>query len=310
MQTRRNTLILGSLATLASFGGFSAAPAAEGGPLFRFGVVSDPQYAPVPPRLTRFYSNSLAKLADAVETFNKADLQFVVTLGDIIDRHHESFGHILPVYDRLKHPSVFVLGNHDFEVGADHLASVLRTTGLKRAYYDFAGGGYRFVVLDGNDVSLFAHPVGSDRHREASGRLDKLKAVGAANAQTWNGTMSEAQFAWLDEVLARAKAAGERLILFNHYPAYPANEHNLWDEARLLKAVGNSPHVVAYFNGHNHAGNYGAHAGTHFVNFRGMVETAAETAYAIVEVYPDRLEIKGFGVEPSRTLPMPGPDRA
>ena len=65
-----------------------------------------------------------------------------VTLGDIIDRHHESYGDVLPVYDRLRHRSAFALGNHDFEVAADHLGSILRTIGLKRAHYDFSGSGF------------------------------------------------------------------------------------------------------------------------------------------------------------------------
>src|SRR5690606_26022733 len=125
---------------------------------FRFGLIADPQYAPVAPRGTRFYSNSLGKVAEAIETFNGEELDFVATLGDIIDRRWESFGHILPIYDRLRHDRFFVLGNHDYDVAADYLGSVVRTVGMPNAYYDFTGGGYRFIVLDGNDVSMFAPP--------------------------------------------------------------------------------------------------------------------------------------------------------
>ena len=38
------------------------------------------------------------------------------------------------------------------------------------------------------------------------------------------------------------------------------------------------------------------------VNFKGMVETPDQAAYATVDVYPDRLEVNGFGLEPSRVL--------
>jgi hypothetical protein len=63
-------------------------------------------------------------------------------------------------------------------------------------------------------------------------------------------------------------------------------------------------HVVAYLNGHNHAGNFGVSGRTYFVNFKGMVDTSDTNAYAIVSVFSDRLEIKGFGREEDRTLPL------
>jgi len=63
--------------------------------------------------------------------------------------------------------------------------------------------------------------------------------------------------------------------------------------------------VVAYMNGHNHAGNYGFMAKRHFVTFKGMVDTS-ESAYAIVNVHEDRLEITGFGRQESMTLPFEG----
>jgi 3',5'-cyclic AMP phosphodiesterase CpdA len=293
----------GAAALAVPFTGFSTCMSgAQGAPLFRFGVLADPQYAPVPPRRARFYSHSLWKLSDAIEFFNGQDLQFVVTLGDIIDRHWESYDHILPIYDGLKHPYFFLLGNHDFEVAPDYLPSVLRVTGLKRAYYDFTGGGYRFVVLDGNEISLFANTKDSANYGMAVTRLAALTAANAPNAQSWNGGMSEDQFAWLKQTLDQAEARGEKIILFSHYPVYPMNEHNIWDDQRLVDLVSRYQNFVAFMNGHNHAGNYGSIGGKHFLNFKGMVETPAQTAYAVVEVYPDRLEVRGYGLEESRTL--------
>jgi 3',5'-cyclic AMP phosphodiesterase CpdA len=305
MTQRRNILqFAAATAMVAPFAGFTTPAAAQGAPLFRFGVVADPQYAPVPPNLTlqRYYSNSLWKLSEAITAFNKEDLAFVVTLGDIIDRGYESYAHVLPLYDKLRHPRFFLLGNHDYSVAADYLASVLRTAGMQKAYYDFTGGGYRFVVLDGNDVSLFSTPAGSEHRRLAAEKIDAMKKAGAANAQTYNGTLSDAQFDWLEATLAKAAAAGERTIVMGHYPIFPANEANLWDDERLVKALTRHANVVAYFNGHNHKGNYGEVAGKHFVNFCGMVDTPDTTAYAVVEVFADRLVIRGTGREPNRTL--------
>ena len=118
-------------------------------PLFRFGVVADPQYARLPMTMNRYYAQSLGKLGAAVDHFNAGpDLQFVVSLGDAIDRNWESFDDILPVYERLNAPVRFVMGNHDFLVGDDKVEAVPARLGLERAYYDFAVAGFRFVVVD------------------------------------------------------------------------------------------------------------------------------------------------------------------
>lgn len=308
MLTRRAFLhrsaAAGGAALLSQFQGFGAARAQGSGPIFRFGVVADPQYAPVPPRRTRFYSHSLWKLTEAVADFNEQDIEFVVTLGDIIDRHWESYMHILPIYENLAVPNFFVLGNHDYDVAGDYLSAVERITGLESAYYDFAGGGHRFLVLDGNEISLFANAEGSENHERARERLSAMEAAGAENAKTWNGGISDAQFGWIEEKLKQAEAAGERVIAMGHYPIYPRDPHNMWDDERLVDLFSSHDNFVLYMNGHNHAGNYGEISGRHFVNFKGMVETADTTAYATLEVHDDRIEMLGKGVEVSRALAL------
>jgi predicted phosphodiesterase len=308
MISRRSLLqSSGAVALVTPFAGFASHSArAQDAALFKFGIVADPQYAPFPPKSggTRYYANSLWKLDEAVKALNAEDLQFASTLGDIIDRHWESYNDILPIYDQLKHQHFFVLGNHDFEVAQDYLLSVVRNVGMTRAYYDFKGGGYRFLVIDGNDVSTFAPPAGDSRRELAAERLAKLSEAKAINAQSWNGSLSDEQFAWMEKTLGEAKALGERVIVLGHYPVYPANEHNLWDAERIVELLTSHDNFVAYFNGHNHAGNYGEIGGRHFVNFKGMVETPATTAFAVVSVYDDRLDIKGFGREEGRSLKL------
>lgn len=281
------------------------APAAARTPL-RFGIVADPQYADADPHLgmQRYYRNSLAKLRQAVDDFNAEDLAFVITLGDLIDRHRESYDAILSVYATLRHPHVVLLGNHDFDVGADSLKAVPGIVGLARAHYDFAAAGIRFVALDGNDVSLFAPPPGDPRWQIAADRLDRLKAKGAPNANPWNGSLGDEQFAWLGRTFDDARANGERVVVLNHYPIFPENPLNMWDSARITDLLAGHPHVIAYFCGHNHAGNYAEAGGIHFVNFHGMVDTPSDNAYAIVEIAGDRLEIRGFGRESSRSLQL------
>src|SRR5690606_33906650 len=124
------------------------------------------------------------------------------------------------------------------------------------------------------------------------------------NAQSWNGSLSDEQFGWMEERLQAARDAGERVIVLSHYPVYPANNHNLWDSERIVDLLTSYDNFVAFFNGHNHAGNYGVIGNQHFVNFRGMVETPDQTAYATIAVHEDSIEITGYGLEEDRTLSL------
>jgi 3',5'-cyclic AMP phosphodiesterase CpdA len=273
-------------------------------PLFSFGVVTDPQFAHLPVTLNRYYEQSLDKLAAAADELNQHDLAFVASLGDVIDRNWESFDEILAVYAGFKAPVRHVLGNHDFLVGDDRVDQVSARLGMPARHYDFpAPAGFRFVVVDGTEVSTFGTREGTREREFAEATLAGMLARGEPNAQRWNGGISDVQFAWLADVLHGAEAAGERVIVLGHFPIHPFTNHSLWNAGRLLETLAGSPAVAAYLNGHDHAGNYGEVNGKHFVNFRGMVDTADTTAYARVEVHSDRLEVIGFGTEPSRTLP-------
>lgn len=273
-------------------------------PKFSFGVIADPQYADIPanPAMGRYYAGSLQKLEQAIDTLNGENLAFIVTLGDIIDRGWQSFDDILPLYQKSRHEPLFLLGNHDFDVPDDKLSIVFERLGMPAPYYEFSRGGLRFVCLDGNDVSTFAPPKGDPRRMLAETRLQALKDRGAINAHPWNGSLSDTQFDWLKSVLDHADANGEQVIVMGHYPIYPANSHNMWDAERVVALLTASKSFLAYFNGHNHDGNFGELDGRAFVNFKGMVDTETQNTFAVVDVYPDRLEIRGFGREQSRTL--------
>ncbi|CAN7208880.1 metallophosphoesterase [Rhizobium sp. LjRoot258] len=275
-------------------------------PSLRFGIVADPQYAARAPdvRMNRHYAKSLAKLTEAIEVFNREDLSFVITLGDIIDHDFESFDDILPVFDILRHENFSLLGNHDFSVTADRLADVVIRVGLASPYYSFARQGWRFIVLNGNEVSTFAPPEGHPYRDIAARRLAELRAADAINAQEWNAMPSDEQFAWLSDQVKDAGATGERVIVMNHYPVYPPNEHDSWDRERIITLLTAHDNVAAYFSGHNHAGNFGTLDGCHFLNFKGMVDTETENTFAIVEIWADRMEVRGFGREDSRTLKL------
>lgn len=273
-------------------------------PILRFGIVADPQYADIPPHvaMNRHYARSLAKLADAIAVFNTTDLDFVMTLGDIIDRDWNSFDDILPIYETLRHKALFLLGNHDFAIAREYLGVVSERLGMPGNYYDFAIGKCRFVVLDGSDVSTFSASADDPHTALAAERLGALVAEGAINAQSWNGSLSEAQFAWLTGVMEMAQADGEAVVVLGHYPVFPPNSHNMWDSGRIIDLLTGFSCFRGYFCGHNHEGNFGEVDGRPFVTFKGMVDTPDENTFAIVNVFHGRIEIEGFGREESRVM--------
>lgn len=140
--------------------------------------------------------------------------------------------------------------------------------------------------------------------------LDSLKERSSPNAMSWNGGVGDVQIRWLRETLQKAERAGERAFVFCHFPVLAAAStpvHLLWNHAEVLEILSSSGVVAAYMNGHDHRGGYAEKGGIHFITFQGVVESDAGNAYAILEVYPKRLEIRGYGMVTSRSLALGAP---
>lgn len=268
-------------------------------PKLEFGIIPDIQYCDCDASGVRYYRNSVDKLKEAVQTMNQEDVDFTVQTGDIIDRDLSSFTTILPIFNTIEGPKYHVLGNHDFPVPTDEVIDILD---MPNQYYDFKFKNWRFVVLDTNDLSLYANPVGSKKYLEAQALYDSLANKNEINAQTWNGGVSEEQLTWLRGVLDKATQRQEKVIVLSHMPLAPENEHNVWNDEAVVNELEGAGNVVAYFNGHNHAGNYAFKNGIHYLNMQGMVDTPDTNAYSIVRVYKDRIEVDGFGREQDRVL--------
>jgi hypothetical protein len=296
--TRRQ--FMGSAAAVS----LTAAARGAGTPLV-FGVIADAQYADVDPKGSRFYRGSLAKIRAAAEEFNRRGVAFVLNLGDTIDRDFASFDAALAALHAVQAPVHHVLGNHDFEVDDAQKAKVPAKLGLKARHTSFAHGGVRFLMLDGTELGPVPHPAGSDARRAADERVAALKARGLKQAVPWGGGIGADQFAWMERECDAASKAGERVVCACHYPVWPeGNAHNLFNDAEVRALAVRRGGIAAWFAGHDHKGNFGAFGGVPCLTFRGMVETADTNAFAVVTVHGDRMDIAGFGREPSRTLPF------
>lgn len=275
-------------------------------PRLRLGIIADPQYADLDPdpHLDRYFRRSLDKLREAVEYFNTQALDAVVVLGDLIDRDWQNLTPVLKLLERLEAPRILLPGNHDFLVEPDRLSQVHAALGMPAPYHEVEINGLRLLVTDGNEISLFAPPVGDTRRDEAASRLAALKQKGAPNAHNWNAGISARQANWIADRLAAAEASGNDVILLGHYPIYPHSDHALWDAEELARLVTSSSAAIAYLCGHYHRGEYAEQEGVHFVNFCGMVDTEHENAFAVLTVYNDRIDISGHGREPDRRLKL------
>lgn len=295
---RRKFLTLGLPALgVASMFGQSTGKALQ----LRFGVIADPQYVDAPPAGTRHYRASLEKLEASIAKLNQHELDFTVTLGDLIDRDFASFDPVLERYSRLKFPHRIVPGNHEFAVNDADKPRVLERLGLTHGYQSFSHGSWRLLIVDGTEISPYRYPSTDPRTAEATKMLESLKSQGVSNAKSWNGAVSDAQLRWLEEELTAAKSANQRVIICGHFPLLPSTDsHRLWNADAVVQMIDRHPHVAAYLNGHNHKGNYAHSRNCHYVNFKGMVETATDNPFAIVSCYEDHVTIEGFGPEPSR----------
>lgn len=271
-------------------------------PLFTFGLVADVQYADQENAGTRHYRSSPGKFSAAVDSFNRHQVDFVLNLGDYIDKNLGSYDTLNQIAARLKMPHYHVLGNHEFSVADSEKKEVLKKESLQTSYYSFVKKNWRLIVTNGNDVSLYAHVKESAKYKEAEAILQQLKADSLPQAQVWNGGIGKEQLAWLDNELADAEKKKQSVIIANHFPLYPdAAAELLWNASAVRKMIQRHPGVFAYFNGHVHKSQYFIQHGVHYVSFRGMVELE-DNAFAIVTVYKDHVDIKGFGKEVTRTL--------
>ncbi|MBP8959916.1 MAG: metallophosphoesterase [Bacteroidales bacterium] len=270
-------------------------------PLFSFGVFADAQYCDCEPSGSRYFRSSLEKLKEALTSIKKSNPDFIINLGDLIDKYFASFNPVLEVINNSGMKVYHVAGNHDFSVEEKQKKQVRPILGLKNGYYSFSHGQFRFIVLDGNEISTYG-TTNNKVKKQASELIKKLEAEGKPNAMDWNGGISSWQISWLINQLDSSIKEKQKVFIICHFPVWPQNEHNLLNYREVQVVVQQYDNIIAWFSGHNHAGNYGKTGMKHFVNFKGMVETENLNSYAVVEVYRNKIWIKGYGREKSMIL--------
>ncbi len=269
-------------------------------PVFSFGAIADCQYADREAGGTRLYRKSPSKLREAVKNLNTHNLEFVVHLGDFIDRDWKSFDVLTPITDELHHPIRHVVGNHDYSVKDRYKPDVHKRLGMPARYYHFQIDDWVFVAIDGNDLSYYGWPKRSPEYLASKKRHEK----DFPNLPKWNGGVGPRQLQWLEEILTKADQNQKKVVLFSHFPVFPKDKHNLWNAPDLLALLEKYNSPVAWINGHNHIGAYGEWNGIHFITLEAMLDTE-QSAYSIIHLYDQRIEIRGFGKQDHYALEIP-----
>ena len=269
----------------------------------KIGVFADCQYCDYETVGERYYRNSLTKLTDCISEFNNdAEIDFVVGLGDLIDRDYSSFEKVNSILKNSKKEVYHVIGNHDLSVKDEFLEKIPEQLNLSSTYYSVVENGWQFIFLNGNDITF--QSTNKEVIKQAEKMVSELVANNKPNHHKWNGGIGKKQIKWLKSQLEAAQSSNYKVVLFCHYPLLPNGAHTLWNGEEILPFVEKYNCVKAWINGHNHAGDYATQNGIHFITFEGMVNTEMENAFATISLSEDSIEINGFGREKDRKLPI------
>ena len=267
----------------------------------KIGVFADYQYCDCETAGSRFYRNSPAKLEECINKFNSVnEIEFIVGLGDLIDRGFTSFDKVNSVLSKSENEVFHVIGNHDLQVEKTDLDQVAGKLNMGKTWYSFSKKGWHFIFLNGNDITF--HSNKPEIVKQATEMTNQLKSSGKPNYHDWNGGIGQEQLMWLENELKFAEKEKLNAAVICHYPLLPFEAHALWNSEEVLEVLTKYNCVKLYLNGHNHQGNYAFENGIHFVNLKGMVETEKENAFSIISFTGKQIEIEGFGREASRTL--------
>jgi len=274
-------------------------------PILKIGLVSDPQYCDCPNDLLfkRYYRNSIFKLNECIKTFNEKEVDFVISLGDIIDRDYESYDTMIPIYDKLEMEVFHTLGNHDYYIEDTLKKNVLEKLNLEENYYSFIRLNWEFIILDGTELAEYTNYIHQNLEEEYLEMRNEIE--GEINDKNFNGGISDKQLEWLEDRLLNAELNNRRVIVCSHFNIFPyGTNHNLYNSRELKELLDKYKVVKGYINGHFHSGKYVEDNDKFYFNLVGMVHTEENNSYSIMEIYEDRIEIIGYGLIANQSIKM------
>ena len=278
--------------------------------IITFGLVSDCQYTdeddetyiiPTPEQLSYDcrYRESPERLRQAINFLNTQQLDFVVHLGDFIDRRFTEIEPLNTITQLSKAPFWHVLGNHEYKDKSTPIESVVSVYGMPHRYYVKDVSSYRFIIIDSNEEGVIVPVEESDEYKSGQAYINALRQAGRGNARPWNGGVSDTQLAWIELQIQAAEKQGKNVILFSHHPIFPPGPLNMLNDIEFLTMIAKHSSVRAFFNGHNHLGNFAQKNSIPYITAAGIVEGEGN-AYGTVTLYDDGSgTLTGYGRQAS-----------
>lgn len=302
-------------------------------PLFSFGVISDVQYADIPDGrsflgVPRYYRHSIHVLQRAVWQWNdRLKPKFVINFGDIVDgfcpkdQSLTAVKKVVNEFENFHGPTYHMIGNHClYNLPRNQLLPLLKIPSPDgRAYYDFSPSPeYRFVVLDGYDISAIGwpqdHPNTFDAMKflqEKNPNSDKNSPLGLIDLERrflmFNGAVGKEQMEWLDRTLQDATKLNQKVIVCCHLPLDPgasSREALLWNYDEVMGVIHKYNCVKVCIAGHDHKGGHSIDAhGVHHRVLEAALECPPDTdAFGYIDVHDDRLLL--FGTDRMKSTDM------
>ena len=230
--------------------------------LLRFGIITDIHFSIESEDAAA--TSAAAELRDCIHCWNRNKIEFLLQLGDLIKgsntQKKEEFRQVSSILNSFPGTIRHVIGNHCLALQRKELIAAL---GLQTPFYTFTEKEFRFIVLDGMDISILRKPE-TEEDRQ-------ILAFFHAHPELHDycGAVGTMQKAWLKRELEKAEYAGEKVIIICHFPLLPETtdqKHGLlWNHREIAELLVSSPAVKACLSGHYHYGGYAEQNGIHFV---------------------------------------------
>jgi predicted phosphodiesterase len=168
------------------------------------------------------------RLSSFITEASGKDLDFIIQLGDFVRPYEENLG-FMNIWNTYPGEKYHVIGNHEPD-GGFNMPAVVEFLGMPSRYYSFDKNGYRFIVLDGNEVNPSPErPSGYSRY------------------------ISEEQADWM---LNEIREAENKVVIFCHQSL--ENERGIENNGHIRSQLEEENmaagyrKVIACFSGHHH----------------------------------------------------------
>lgn len=260
-------------------------------PVLRFGIITDIHFSTTTEPAAAI--KTAADLSAWLKLCNTNNVDFLLQLGDLIkgsDEHNrEELRQVSSILKEFSGTIHHVIGNHCLALPRKML---LDSLGLKAPYYSFTANGFRFIVLDGMDVSIHNEPETPEERHTLEYFLTQPEK------HDYCGAVGLRQKAWLKEELDKAECTEEKVIVICHFPFLPETtdpKHGLlWNHQEIVDILSSSIAVKACLSGHYHYGGYSLRKGIHFVVLPAFINRSQHPRFTcgIVELENEQMVIR------------------